>query len=177
MMKSRLVVAGSGVALVAVAFLASVLAIPSSAPAMQPMQPITEADDVRHAMMRFYEALNEVFEGKGDAMDACWSHADDVTYMGPQGGQEVGWSKVAAMWKQQVDAKLGGKVKPTNIHGVKGTDLAVVVVIEEGENPNVNGQAQKVSIRATNTFRLENGEWKMIGHHTDILPLMEKAAN
>jgi len=27
-----------------------------------------------------------------------------------------------------------------------------------------------VSIRATNVFRKEGGQWKMIGHHTDLLP-------
>jgi ketosteroid isomerase-like protein len=32
----------------------------------------------------------------------------------------------------------------------------------------------QVSIRATNLFRKENGAWKMIGHHTDLLPFLEK---
>ncbi len=27
-----------------------------------------------------------------------------------------------------------------------------------------------VSLRATNVFSKENGAWKMIGHHTDMLP-------
>jgi ketosteroid isomerase-like protein len=31
---------------------------------------------------------------------------------------------------------------------------------------------EKVSIRATNIYRKENGQWKMIGHHTDLLPYL-----
>jgi hypothetical protein len=34
--------------------------------------------------------------------------------------------------------------------------------------------ARKVSIRATNIFRKENGVWKMIGHHTDLLPYVAR---
>jgi hypothetical protein len=30
------------------------------------------------------------------------------------------------------------------------------------------------SIRATNIFRKEDGQWKMIGHHVDLLPQMAK---
>jgi hypothetical protein len=32
-----------------------------------------------------------------------------------------------------------------------------------------------VSIRATNLFRKESGAWKMIGHHTDLLPFLESS--
>jgi ketosteroid isomerase-like protein len=38
----------------------------------------------------------------------------------------------------------------------------------------VNGQPQTVTIRATNIFRRENGQWKMIGHHTDLLTFLAK---
>jgi ketosteroid isomerase-like protein len=53
-----------------------------------------------------------------------------------------------------------------------GTEIAVVSCYEKGENTNAKGETQKVSIRATNIFRKENGEWKMIGHHTDLLPYL-----
>ena len=35
-----------------------------------------------------------------------------------------------------------------------------------------DGKPQAVSIRATNLFRKEDGTWKMIGHHTDLLPFL-----
>src|SRR5262249_34688237 len=134
-----------------------------------------EADEkpVAEATARFYSALNALFKGETAPMEAVWSHADDVTYMGPGGGMQVGWKEVQANWKEQAAKRLGGEVKSekTKIHA--GRDLAVTCCYEVGENI-VDGKPQKVSIRATNVFRSENGQWKMIGHHTDLLPYLAK---
>jgi ketosteroid isomerase-like protein len=42
-----------------------------------------------------------------------------------------------------------------------------------GAHPDADGKEQKVMIRATNLFRKEGGDWKMIGHHTDLLPHLQ----
>ena len=102
-----------------------------------------------------------------------WSHPADVTYMGPVGGFKVGWSEVLKDWETQAAMKLGGKVEASDVRIVVGKDIAVVCNYEKGEN-NVEGKVQKVSIRATNTYRKEGGKWKMIGHHTDLLPYLAK---
>jgi|SRR5438128_5438744 len=133
-----------------------------------------EQDDkaVRNAAARFYAALNEMFTGELGPMKKVWSHADDVTYMGPGGGFQVGWNQVLKNWEGQAAMKLGGKVEPADMRITTGTDIAVVSNYEKGENTNAKSVPQKVSIRATNIFRKENGEWKMIGHHTDLLPYL-----
>ena len=58
----------------------------------------SEADEgaVRHANEQFYSALNAMFAGDLAPMKKVWSHADDVTYMGPSGGFRVGWDQVLA---------------------------------------------------------------------------------
>lgn len=129
---------------------------------------------VRNAAVRFYAALNEMFTGELGQMKKVWSHADDVTYMGPGGGFQVGWNQVLENWESQAAMKLGGKVEPADMRITVGTDLAVVSCYEKGENTNAKGKPQKVSIRATNIFRKENGEWKMIGKHTDLLPYLNQ---
>ena len=129
---------------------------------------------VRNAVAQFYAALNEMFTGELGQMKKVWSHADDVTYMGPGGGFQVGWNDVLKNWEAQAAMKLGGKVEPADMRITVGTDLAVVSNYEKGENINAKGEPQKVSIRATNLFRKENGAWKMIGHHTDLLPYLEQ---
>mgnify|MGYP002624807905 CR=1 FL=1 len=134
-------------------------------------------DDVRaveQASARFYEALNALFTGDAAPMGEVWSHADDVTYMGPAGGFQVGWSEVRGIWRSQADLKRGGKVEPADVHVAVGQDLAVVQCTEVGQNFDAQGQPVQVSIRATNVFRNEGGEWKMIGHHTDLLPFLKK---
>jgi ketosteroid isomerase-like protein len=55
-----------------------------------------------------------------------------------------------------------------------GRDIAVTHNFERGENVDGEGRRQTVSIRATNLFRKEKGEWKMIGHHTDLLPHLKQ---
>ncbi len=121
----------------------------------------------------FYSALNVMFTGDATPMTKVWSHADDVTYMGPTGDFLVGWKQVSAEWQDEAAHKLGGTVQPNGTRMTVGHDLAVVSTVEKGSNV-VNGKPQNVSIRATNMFRKEGGAWKMIGHHTDLLPFLQK---
>jgi ketosteroid isomerase-like protein len=81
---------------------------------------------------------------------------------------------VLANWEVQAAMKLGGKVEPVDMRITIGKDLAVTQNYEKGENTNADGKTQSVSIRATNLFRKENGKWKMISHHTDLLPYLKK---
>ena len=107
-------------------------------------------------------------------MKEIWSHEDDVTYMGPGGGFRVGWDAVLTDWEAQAAMKLGGEVHPEDMRITVGRDLAVVNNNEIGANVGPNGERQEVKIRATNVFRKEGGSWKMIGHHTDLLPFVEE---
>lgn len=121
----------------------------------------------------FYSALNAMFTGDIAPMEAVWSHADDVTYMGPDGKFLVSWSHVSDNWTKQAGLKLGGEIREESVQLKVGTDLATVECREVGENL-VNGKATPVSLRATNVYRKENGQWRMIGHHTDKLPFLAK---
>jgi len=130
--------------------------------------------EVRLAADQFYAALNIMFQGELAPMIVVWSHADDVTYMGPAGGLLVGWEEVRKSWEEQAKLKLGGKVEPKDLHVFAGDSLGFTVGYEHGTS-YINGKPEKVNIRATNVFRREGGKWKMIGHHTDILPWLESA--
>lgn len=124
---------------------------------------------VKEAAMQFYAALNTMFTGDVAPMLEVWSHADDIVFMGPQGGMYVGWEEVRPQWEAQAAIKLGGKIEPHDMHIFVGEDLAVVQDYEKGENTNVQGKTVSVSLRATNVFRKESGKWKMISHQTDEL--------
>jgi ketosteroid isomerase-like protein len=140
--------------------------------------PVRASDDAKTAVLAatngFYAALNKMFVGDLAPMKAVWSHADDVTYMGPTGQFEHGWSTVLKDWEGQAAMKLGGRVEPTEMQVIVGQDLAVVSDYEQGENTNANGKVEQLRLRATNIFRKEGGQWKMVGHHTDPLPYLAK---
>jgi ketosteroid isomerase-like protein len=149
----------------------SVVCLISGSPAFAAGKDI---EKVRAAAKQFYSALNMMFTGELRPMKEVWSHKNDVTYMGPGGGFRIGWKDVLADWETQAALKLGGKVEPKDMRITVGSDLAIVSNYEIGHNVAEDGQVQKVTIRATNLFRNENGTWKMIGHHTDILPFLQK---
>ena len=140
-------------------------------------RPTQAADDdtaaVKSALTGFHEALNVLFTGDAAPIKAAWSHADDVTYMGPMGDMQVGWSQVEPYWDRQAARKLGGRVDAADVHVTASPTLAVVHYYEKGENV-IDGKPQPVDIRATTTFRKEGGQWKVIGHHTDTLAYLQK---
>jgi ketosteroid isomerase-like protein len=156
-------------------FLSGLLVV--AAMALMAASPVKAADDdtqaVKAAVTVFHDALNVLFKGDATPMKAVWSHADDVTYMGPVGGMQVGWSKVEPYWDKQAAKKLGGKVDPVDVHVTASPTLAVVHYNEKGENV-IDGKPQPVNIRTTTTFRKESGQWKVIGHHTDTLEYLQK---
>jgi len=138
----------------------------------------TRAEDdqkaVKDAVSNFYTALNNMFKGDLELMKEVWSHGDDVTYMGPGGGIKAGWEQVLSEWESQASMKLGGNVNPQDMKITVGRDIAVISNYEIGENLNFDGKPAEVKIRATNIFRKEHGKWKMIGHHTDLIPFLDK---
>jgi ketosteroid isomerase-like protein len=123
----------------------------------------------------FYAALNAMFTGNMTPMDSIWSHSDDVTDMGPFGGRLVGWDSVNAEFTKEANMKLGGKVVCNDLIVHAGTDMGYTVCTEAGENMSAKGKPVMVSHRATNVFRLENGKWKLVHHHTDLSPQLQKA--
>ena len=130
-----------------------------------------EHKSVSAAADNFYDALNAMFTGKGDAMKDAWSHADDITYMGPSGEYLVGWEAIEKEWDKQTAAKLGGSVRPEKMHIVASDDMAMLNCIEAGENI-VDGKVERVNLRSSTIFRKEGGAWKVIGHQTDLLGYM-----
>lgn len=131
-----------------------------------------ETKAVEAATTQFYANLNAMFSGDIDPMVETWSHADDVTCLGPTGEFLVGWDAVRESWEAQGALHLAGKIEPYHTHVVVGDNLAYSQCYEKGNNQDAEGRTVKVSIRATNVFRKENGRWKMISHHTDLLPFL-----
>lgn len=128
---------------------------------------ILEADD------QFLAALNAMFTGNLAPMEALWSHAGDVIYMGPSGEVLVGWEAVLPDWQKQAKLKLGGEVHFVSRHVTAGPELAVTYHKAEGHNTDADGARVKVSSRGTNVFRKEDGRWKLIAHHSDPLSFLQ----
>jgi len=88
--------------------------------------------DLERAAREFYVALAAVLGGDSEPMLRIWSHADDVSYMGPFGALLVGWEPIRASWVAQATQRLGGKVEPEELHFYDSAPLGVVVGFERG---------------------------------------------
>src|ERR1035437_5707298 len=100
-----------------------------------------EEKAVRKSVEQFYAALNAMFTGDLGAMKEVWSHAEDVTYMGPGGGFRIGWDQILMDWEIQAAMKLGGKVKPENMHITVGQELGGRTKLREGREYQCRRQA------------------------------------
>lgn len=129
---------------------------------------MTDVTEIEAADDAFFTALNAMFEGDVKPMEALWSHADDVAYLGPVPGLfDIGWKVTDVDWAAQAHEHLGGSIKLIKRHLVVTDQLAVVHHIAE---PHNQGGVEQTTMRGTNVFRKEDGVWKLIAHHSDPLP-------
>tara|TARA_R110002049_G_scaffold22983_6_gene81582 strand:- start:319 stop:840 length:522 start_codon:yes stop_codon:yes gene_type:complete len=140
---------------------------------LNPERTMQKQAAVTLAVEEFYSALNTLFTGDAQPMKHLWSHADDITFMGPEGAYLRGWEEIGAMWDKVGEARLGGMVTPRDVHTVTGSELPLVTCIESGENVS-DGKIETVRIRSSTLFRLEDGNWKAVHHQTDLLGFMGK---
>ncbi len=105
-------------------------------------------------------------------MASICSHEDDATYHRPTDGIKQGWTAVRWDWIKQATLTLGGKVESEKRKLIIGRDIAVVSNYEVGENIGRDRKPICVAIPATSTFRKEQTQWKMTGHHADPLPYL-----
>jgi ketosteroid isomerase-like protein len=103
------------------------------------------------------------------ALPEIWSHSDDVTTMHPMGGEQVGWEEVRASFEQAAGLMTDSHVDLIDQRIYAGTDLAYETGIERG-SAELSGEPIEFEHRVTNVYRLEDGQWKMVHHHTDTSP-------
>ncbi|MFC7097515.1 YybH family protein [Halobaculum marinum] len=127
---------------------------------------VAAEDDVRAASDRFYGALEAMANGDASSMADIWSHEDDVTTMHPIGGREEGWEAVKASWDGVAAASTDGTVTRTN-QVVRVVGDAAYELCEESASMTFAGDPVAIENRATNVYRKEGDEWKIVHHHAD----------
>lgn len=112
-----------------------------------------------------------MLQGDSRTLADCWSHSAGVTAMHPIGSREVGWETVSGLFEKVATLATDGKVglKGQLIH-VAG-DTAYEVGVAEGQ-AKFSGQQVTINHRVTNIYQREAVGWKLIHHHTDLVPAM-----
>jgi ketosteroid isomerase-like protein len=125
---------------------------------------MSKEDEVRTVSDRFYTGLDRM---DVSALPEVWSHSADVTTMHPMGGEQVGWDEVRASFEGAAGTMTDSHVELIDQRIYAGEDLAYETGIERG-SAKVAGEPVEFEHRVTNVYRREDGQWKMIHHHTDV---------
>lgn len=133
----------------------------------------TPEQALRAANSELYLAINMVLAGNAEMMDNVWSQKPDVSDFGPSADRIVGWKAVEAQFKKEAAMKMGGTLVCEDLTVTVGADMGFTTCMEVGSNQVIDGKPVNLRFRATNVFRLEKGEWKLVHHHTDPAPAMQ----
>jgi ketosteroid isomerase-like protein len=132
--------------------------------------PSDDEEAVHAANKAWYIALNAMLNGDPVPFADVYSHAADVSYMSAEGGLRVGWDATWSDWQAQAALARGGHVEEIEKHTIVCGDMAVVQTVQKGVVNNREGVGVEQGARETSVFRREDGQWKMVAHHADLLP-------
>jgi len=128
---------------------------------------VAAEDDVRAASDQFYSALDAMANGDATSMTDIWSHKNDVTIMHPIGGREEGWDAVRGSWEGVASASSDGTITRSD-QDIRVIGNGAYELCTESASWTFAGEPISLEGRATNVYRKENGEWKIVHHHADL---------
>ena len=141
---------------------------------------IAPEDALKAANAKFYSSINTMLTtGNADSFSDVWSHRDSASNFGPSGGRQVGWKAIDAEFKREGAMKMGGNVTCEDMVVTVDTDgdTGYITCVEVGNNMTIDGKSNQVTFRSTNIYRMEDGKWKLVHHHTDVAPVMKESTS
>ena len=120
------------------------------------------------------EAWRAFVQGDPRPSKDLFSHGDDVILANPWGPPARGWDGVEATLEAAAERFREGELSSFEALASYVTgELAVIFEIERGQ-AKVGGSENfaPFALRVTTTYRLEDGDWKIVLRHAD--PIMEE---
>ena len=115
---------------------------------------------------RCRESLSEQVRGNTKPFQALWSQAEDVVLMGAAGSHAIGWEDVSASltWASEQLDFTGWRAE--NLLTSINDNLAFTCDLEHMRH-QVNGETQERTLRASQGYRFEDNQWRIIFRHGD----------
>ena len=112
------------------------------------------------------EAVAQQVGGRTEAFQSLWSRDDDVVLIGAAGSHQKGWHDVSARlsWASQ-HLNFGGFHVESLLASISG-DLAFTVDLEHMSR-EVNDKSEHRTLRASQGYRMEHGQWRVVFRHGD----------
>jgi ketosteroid isomerase-like protein len=131
-----------------------------------PVQEAPSMSELKAFVDRCHAAITRQSQGHPKPFLDLWSHADDVTIMAAIGGYQVGFDAVQEL--------LTAASKTQHFDGWHADNLAIVLdenlaFTVELEHYTYADDREGMTLRATQIYRREEGQWRVIHRHGDIL--------
>ncbi len=117
---------------------------------------------------RCMEGLSHQVRGDSPPFQAMWSHADDVAILGAIGSYSQGWEDVSTHLFAASRSLDWSDLSVERLLTIARGDLAVTVVLEHMTR-EVDAEPDARTLRTTQAYRRENGEWRLIVRHANLV--------
>ena len=137
-----------------------------------PEQESSSLRELKAFVDRCHAAITEQSQGHPQAFLDLWSHADDVTIMAAIGGYQIGFDAVRDLLTEASKTQHFDGWRAENMATVLDENLAFTVELEHYAHTD-DGEDKGMTLRATQIYRREGGQWRVIHRHGDILTQIE----
>jgi ketosteroid isomerase-like protein len=132
-----------------------------------PVQDSPSLHELRAFVDRCHAAITLQSQGHPEPFLELWSHAGDVTIMAAIGGYQAGFDAVSELLTQASKTQHFDSWSAENLATVLEENLAFTVELEH--YGHADPEDQDMTLRATQIYRREEGKWRVIHRHGDVL--------
>jgi ketosteroid isomerase-like protein len=131
------------------------------------------AQTFRDALAEEEAAERALYNGDAEPYKALWSHTDQVTLFGAFGPCKTGWTELSRTFDWVAHRYQGGTVSQEYNAIVEAVDHAHTVALEHGRVALDGGPERSQTIRVTQIYQRQDGQWRLVHRHGDFAPLDE----
>jgi ketosteroid isomerase-like protein len=139
---------------------------------MQSTSPDTLRADLANFVDRCHAAVTEQSRGHPEPFLRLWSRADDVSIMAAIGGYHTGYDAVSGLLTAAAETQTFDRWDAENLVLFCAGDLGYTVELEHYAKTGPGGD-ESMTLRATQIYRFEQDQWRVIHRHGDILTAIE----
>ncbi len=125
-------------------------------------------DAWRRVRVQYEAAYAAVVQGNPEPFKAIWSREADTVLFGALDGFERGWDEICPRFDWVSTQVVAVDVRVENLSTRIDGDLAVTVDFEHTYRI-INGQRVPRTLRVTQAYRKEAGEWRIFHRHGSVL--------
>jgi ketosteroid isomerase-like protein len=130
--------------------------------------------ELEEFVQRCLDGLSHQVQGNSAPFLEVWSHADDVAILGAVGSYSKGWDDVRAHLLGASKSLDWTELSVERLLTTTSGELAVTVVLEHMTR-KAEEEPSNRTLRTTQAYRRENGEWRLILRHANTVTPEDEA--